>query len=494
MAALDLFGPPGKDAKGRPQGTSRLVNVYRVPGERSPAICRPVPGMTRVASLRGSLMRAMLPVRGRLVAAHGGALWRLGPDGAPARLRTIPDAPDTTLATMDGAVLAVAGGAYRVYTAGGSEADPDAQGEVDNAIVFDGVGSVTVVAQRAVLTERFGRTVQWSAPANPLSFDPLDFATAEQRDEPIIRAAAVGPELWLFKGTHFERWSPTGDVRGFAYLPGSLTELGLMSFNLLAETPRGAFLVGADGRAYLAGTEGTQALSDGTVESHIADAPPHAVLFTRYEARDVCALVWADRPAWVCDLATGEWHERAQGGTDGPWRAVAAAEAEGVRYVGDDRGRVYALGPTVEDDGEPLHRLMVSRALRNENRPFRVARFEALAHTGSGNVDGAVAFRAGLALDFNADGNPDGALALGDDAGLLADASAGREPGVSLRVSRDDGATWSDPKPRSLGNLGERETRLVWRALGRFRSFTAELRCAEPLDVAIDATAFIDLA
>ncbi len=494
MPALDLFGPPGKDAKGRPQGTSRLVNLYRGPGERSAAVCRTVPGMTRRATLPGALMRAMLPVRGRLVAAHGGALWRLGPDGSPAFLRAIPDAPDTTLATMDGAVLAVSGGAYRAYTAGGASVDPDAQGEVDNAIIFDGIGSVTVVAQRAVLTERFGRTVQWSNVADPLRFDPLDFATAEQRDEPIIRAAAVGAELWLFKGTHLERWSPTGDVRGFAYLPGSLTEVGLMDFALLAETPRGAFLIGSDGRAYLAGTEGINALSDGTVESHIAAERPHRVLFTRYEARDVCAIIWANRPAWACDLATEEWHERAQGGAETPWRAVVAAEAEGVRYVGDDAGGVFTLGPVVSDDGAPLHRVMVGRALRNENRPFRVSRFEALAHTGSGSVDGAVAFRAALAVDVDADGDADGALAISSSAGLLADFATGRPPQVSLRVSRDDGATWGDPKPRSLGQVGQRETRLVWRALGRFRSFTAELRCAEPLDVAIDATAFIDLA
>lgn len=483
MPSLDLFGPATRETPGRPQNVSRLVNVYRVPSERSGAMCLPVPGMRRVATLDGALMRAMLPVRDRLMVAHGGGLWRLGAGFAPERLRAIADAADTSLATMDGAVLIAAGGAYQTWTTAGAVSDPD----MAVTAAFASVGSVTVVAQRAVLTERNGRRVQWSAPADPVRFDALDFATAEQRDEPIIRALAVGPELWVFKGTHLERWAPTGDDRGFQYLPGSLLEFGLAGFNLLAETPRGAFFVAQDGRAYLGSGAGVQGISTAAVESALAAEPPHRVLFTRYEARDVVAVLFRNRPAWCCDLATGEWHERAQGNGLGAWQAVTAAELARVRYVGDDTGGLFALDAVGEDDGAFMTRVMVSRSIMNDGRSFRVPRFEALAHTGLGALADAA-----LGVDVDGDALSDGALDMGSGA-LLAIEAEGRGPVVTLRVSHDEGQTWGVPRPRSLGRLGENRIRLCWRALGRFRSFTAELRCAEPTPVAFDASALVDL-
>lgn len=484
MPALDLFGPATRETPGRPQNVSRLVNVYRVPSERSGAMCLPVPGMRRVATLDGAFMRAMLPVRDRLVVAHGGALWRLGAGFAPERLRSIADAADTSLATMDGAVLVAAGGSYQLLLANGSSSDPD----MEAAAAFEAVGSVTVVAQRAVLTERGGRRVQWSAPAEPTRFDALDFATAEQRDEPIVRALAVGPELWVFKGTHLERWAPTGDDRGFQYLPGSLLEFGLAGFNLVAETPRGAFWIAQDGRAYLGSAGGVDGISTAAVESAIAAEPPHRVLFTRYTARDVVAVLFRNRPAWCCDLATSEWHERAQGGDLGAWQAVAAGGLARVRYVGDDAGGVFALDAVGEDDGAFMTRIMVSRAIMNDGRSFRVPRFEALADTGLGALTDAA-----LGVDVDGDALSDGALDMGSGA-LLALGAEGRGPVVTLRVSRDEGRTWGAPQPRSLGRAGEARIRLCWRALGRFRSFTAELRCAEPTPVAFDAAALVDLA
>ncbi len=318
-------------------------------------------------------------------------------------------------------------------------------------------------------------------------------ATAEQRDDTIIRILPVGPELWVFKQTSIERWGPTGsgdETTAFGYIGGSLIPIGLKAFGLVTAIPSGAFFIGADGRAYLAAPGTLRPVSTVPVETALATSVPDRVFHCRYEGHEFCVIHFRDRPAWVLDVATGEWWERAQGDDLGPWQAVAAAECWGRSIVGTNDGRLLWLEQWPSDDDEPIHRRMQSITVVNDARRFKATKLELHSHVGRGTVD-----------DFAARGpgglkaKPSSVVAATDDAGLLVSEGAEkRTPQVLVRLSRDRGQTWGDWMPRSLGDIGRYETRLVWRALGQFETLTVQAQCSEPLDVTFDAAGFVEVA
>lgn len=57
---------------------------------------------------------------------------------------------------------------------------------------------------------------------------------------------------------------------------------------------------------------------------------------------------------------------------------------------------------------------------------------------------------------------------------------AGSDPQTVLEVSRDKGNTWSTPVMRKLGRLGEYDTRVIFRRLGRFRDGVLRFTFTEP--------------
>lgn len=453
MAEVQFIGPPAKDAEGRPQGTSRLVNMYAQPGERSPVVLRQVPGMRYAGALGGFFCRAMETIDGELYLIHNARLMRITAERARVPMMDVADDPETTLDGLEGYFLTVAQGSYKVFTPALAVSTP--------GVPFGTSASAVVLSRRAVVTEKDGRQFAWSDVGNPTSMPALNFATAEQTDDPIIRAYVVGGELWMLKGTCIERWWASGGDPAFTYVAGSLLLPGLKAFRLICQADAGAFFVGSDNRAYLATAGGgLTRVSSPVVETFIAAGEPAACLRTRYGASEILSIIFRDRPAWSLDLQSGQWHERAQGPDLGPWRVAAAAEAYGLTILGNDSGDFYTLDAVGVDGGAAMHRLMVSTTFQQERRPFRVPKLEVQGHVGRGSVTDA----------------------------------RDRAPQVRLRTSGDFGQTWTERLPRSLGEEGQYGTRVLWRALGQYRAFTAELRCAEPLDVTFDATAFMELA
>lgn len=485
MPAVDLFGPAAKDAQARPSATVRLVNCFREAGERGPRL-RQAPGMRRFVALDGLFLRAMERIGGDLHVIHGGQLRRIASSGAVTDLGEIPDSATTCLAGLNGKLVITANGRfYRV--------DEEGETEQPAAGAFSAFGSVAVVGQRAVLSERGGRRFQWSPPDDPDTLDGLSFSTAEQRDDLNVRGLEVAGEYWLFKDTSIERWGLTGapnEQDAFAYIGGSLIPVGIDGFHSVTPIPSGVFFIGADGRAYLGAPGALRPVSTVAVETVLAEATVHRTFHTRYEGHEFCVVTFKDRPAWCLDVATGEWWERAQGEALGPWQAVAAADVWSRQLVGMDDGRLLWLEQWPSDDDEPIHRRAVSKTVDFAGRGFRVSRLELTGDVGREAVDdlagrGPAGLRAGS-----------GALEADTGYGLQADDGyTRREPQVLLRLSRDRGATWSDWMPRTLGDRGRHETRLIWRALGWCpASLTVEAACAEPLDVTLDAGAWVEVA
>lgn len=475
---LEFVGQSSQDPDNRPANPSRLVNCYRERvGGRSEYVIKSCLGTALTASLGSVIMRTMANIGGTLYAVHGGALRIVHASGQTENLGSVA-LGDSSISGNNGKVTVAAGGKYYVFD-GNSLTQPSGG-------AFRNFGSVTFFGQYTVLTEAGGRRVQWSNLADPNTLDALNFATAEQRDDAIIRALPVGGELWIFKEASTERWYQDGV--GLAYIPGSAQDIGLKEFDLIAPIQNGVFFVGSDGKAYIAAGGAMQPVSTVPVETSIQSQKPQRAFYYQDEGHEFCVITFADRPAWVFDLSLGEWHERGDASGEGAWPIKACVGAYGAFYAGDDMGRVYKLTRNNTDNGVPMVRRMVSRTFQNEGRRFKVNKLQFQGRVGWGSVDDT--------LDQSPDALEVGYDALAADTGALkvADITPRRDPQVMLRVSGDHGQSFGNVKTRSIGQLGEYDTQIVWRALGQFRAFTVELSCSEPLDVPFDATAFMEVS
>jgi len=210
------------------------------------------------------------------------------------------------------------------------------------------------------------------------------------------------------------------------------------------------FFVSSDGKVYVA--LGEEVIPVSTPAVH--DALPGATHCFAYEdnGHEFCVVRIAGRPAWVFDITTRAWHERASG--DGAWAATCAAQAYGRWVVGTDLGQIARLGGT-RDFGGPLARVARTFDFDNAARS-RVAE---------------VVFR--------------GKVGLSD---------LGRDGVALVRFTRDGGVTWGDPVPVSMGAIGQYDRRMRVGSLGRPRRIAAEIRVTDDADLRLLSSADVGIA
>lgn len=452
MARVEFARQSSRDPA-NPQATAeRLVNLYpepMPPGARAQFALKSVPGTTTLATVPGVFVRAMINATAydsegipsdRLVAVSDATLRRVDADGTVETIGAIVEDENTALSTNNGAITVVAGGRYWVWNAGAlTEPTPG---------VFSNFGAVEFIGDYTVLTERNDRRFCWSDLTDATTLPALNFATAEARDDVILRPVSIAGNLWLFKTTSIEIWGATGLAGASAFSRvGPVIETGLLGFRLVAKIPGGAFFVGDDGIAYVTGgAPALQPVSTPAVNEHIRGGEPTGCFYYEHAGHKFCVIGFRDRPALVYDLATGAWHERATG--DGnAWGATGAARAYGAWRLSGFNGEVRTAVDVASDSGATLFRRAVSSPLEMGGERFRVLSVNVLGEVGQSNI--------------------------------------GRDALVQMRISRDGGLTWGQWRSASLGNLGGYTRRAVFRACGMSRVFTVELRLTDPTDLTL---------
>lgn len=435
MPTVQFIGAGRADQDNSAASPGRLINCYREPAGDKRLVLKSVPGMTQFAQME-AIGRAIEEVSGIIYAASGGRLFSVDGNGSASALGAVADDAESVIAGYGGNVLVTAGGAYQVFD--GVSLDTITGG------AFARVGGVAYLSGWTILTEQDGARFEWTALNDPKTRNALHVATAEGRDDKIVRPVIFGGNLYIMKQRSTEIWALTGaaGANAFARLAGGVVDRGLLSRNLVVRFDQGIFFVGNDGAAYLFDGSLTQ-VSTPPVQTSIAQSNPTHCFHYEDEGRKFCVIRFENRPAWVLDLGSGEWFERAEGNDLTRWGALASAKAFGRWHVMDAQGRVSRLARTNADFGETMIRRAVSAVFETGQRRFVVREMEAKARTGWGGAT------------------------------------------LTLRTSKDGGLTWGAPKSQSLGGPGDYTARQVWRNLGQFRRFTAELTMADATEAPI---------
>ena len=429
-----IFGPTARDQNNPAVNPSRLVNLFREPvmgGGISSHILRSAQGMKLFRAAPELFCRDMIDMNGVIYAVIGSGLYRVS--DTTTKVASLHAAP-AEIARNGDLVTVVSGDQFFVW-------DGEAV-ETPTGAITD-FGSVTYLAGRTVLSEANGTRFQWSDIADPKTLPGLNFASAEQRDDKLLRVMAVNGVLMCLGERSTEIWAPTnaGAADAFALIPGAVLDTGIKARALAVAINGGAFLVGSDGVAYVASGTTWEPVSTPAVNAAVDASEPQRCVYWEHAGHKFAAITFRSRLAWVFDLATKEWFER---GLDGDWPIACSCGFNGDWVFGGDDGAIYAPVLDGTDFGRPMVRQATSGLLYDAGNYRTLSEIEFNASYGAQDI----------------------------------------EASLALEISRD-GVRWGEPRVCSVGKAGDYSKRAIFRRLGAYRKWAFRLTLTDACDFAL---------
>ena len=318
---------------------------------------------------------------------------------------------------------------------------------------FPGATSVCVIDGYYVFSKPNSTEFFLSAINDPLSFNALDFASADGSPDNIVTVCRAGRDLWLFGERTTEVWSNTGATDfPFQRVSGGFISRGTAARFSVATRLGGPIWLGDDRVVYTAQGITPQRISTYAIEQAIAgyarvdDA--EGWVYEQEGHAFYCLSFPSAGDTWVCDLtAQATWHERESEGV-GTWRAVRGVQFGGAIITGDQvNGTLWRIDPTYGLEGSaPIIRVATGTTFHSNARKVAFSRFTAEYETGVGLITG-----------------------------------QGSDPSVWLTWSNDGGRTWSNEASAGLGAVGQYLTRVEWRRLGMARERVFRLQWSDPV-------------
>jgi len=303
-----------------------------------------------------------------------------------------------------------------------------------------------------------------SALYDGLSWDPLDFATAESSPDKLLCARNAVGQAWFFGEKTTEIWTNTGDSAfSFQRIAGAKMEVGILAPLSAVPLDNSIFWVGQDengrGIVYRANGFSPQRISTSPIERIIQGAlNPGSIYGYTYQQDGHVFYVLSGgsmKTTLVYDLTTGEWHERSHLNIYGKHEqhlSSCCVFTFGKTLVGDRKsGKIYEMSQDYYDDaGREILRERVYTHISDENKRLRMNRLE-------------IDFETGVGLQHG----------------------VGENPMVEMSVSKDGARTWSNAYKTSIGRVGHYRQKVVFRRLGIAEQITFRIRFAHKVKCAI---------
>lgn len=424
------------------------VNLYLIGLEtpsKAPFLLERVPGLSSFVDL-GAEIRGAIECEDRLFVVAGPTLYEVNSAGTATIRGTIQTSTGTVdmawglsqLVIVDGAngyVLTLATNAFSQIT------DPD----------FPGSETVAFLNNYFYFVSPDTQQVYASAINDATTFDALDYVSAERSPDRMVAVVNDHAEVLFFGSRSIERWVPSVGDFPLQRDNGTAVDVGCLAPHSIRAADNTLFFLGRDkagsGIVYRMGAGiqpvrvSTTAVEESIGEGTLADST--AWVYQDRGQTFYCLQVPGVDATWVYETTTGTWHKRCdldEFGQFVAWRADHGVFAHGKHLVGGADGIVYEMSRT--------YRTFAGDAIVCERTS---------PHSASPNLE---------QLRFSA-------FIL--DA-LTGEADQSESPVVELSWSNDGGATYGNPLQRSLGAVGERFPRIVWRALGVARNRVWKVR------------------
>jgi len=306
-----------------------------------------------------------------------------------------------------------------------------------------------------------------------LSWDALDFASAEGNPDRIMAICVDHNELWLFGRQTAEVFVLTGaSPFPFERASTAVLDFGIISFRTLAKLDNSLFFLAGDqrGTGMLYRTRGYQVerVSNHAVEASLATGDfdmetCYAYSYSEAGHSFYCLTHTAGKANWVYDSVSGMWHERGNWNETGQ-DFIAYPFVSHCHF----KNKHYVCGPEAESIAPAAATNKLGILYRQSvNYPTRagdpIRRLRVTPHL-SGEL--AYQFYHQIWLDVSVK------------------AAGAVTPVVTMDWSNDGGRTWSNPHPVTMpvtNTAGESKFRTIWRRLGHGRDrvfrFYVEAAC-----------------
>lgn len=319
-------------------------------------------------------------------------------------------------------------------------------------------GAQTVTFLNGYFEIQVPNTGKWyiSGLYDGLSWNALDFATAESDPDNLVRIMADNGQIVLFGEKTTEFWGDSGGVDfPFARIGASAIEWGLSARWSLCKFIDSLIFLRRNRLGY---TE-VCTLSGYTAQS--VTPPEMAFVFSQYESVENAtgftymisghAMYQINFPSanesWLYDAQSKAWSKLESDG--GRNRAEIQANYLNQPYVSDyENGKIYRLDENVyTEDGVTVAREFISRH-QSTGDYTRFAQMWIEMEAGVGLISG-----------------------------------AGSDPQIMMSISRDGGHTYGAEVTRPIGKIGEYKRRAVFNRVGRARDWLYKFRVVEPIKV-----------
>lgn len=422
-------------------GSARLTNIFaeKIGGEGKiqwPLYA--VSGLREYANLVGAVgsgVRAMIELEelGVLLVVAGQLLYKVTAGGGSVVIATVGGITETGPVTMarnraaNPMVAIVVSGAYYIWQSDVLTAvsDPD----------LPAANSVDCLDGYFIFGISDGRMFASAVDDDDVS--AIDFATAEANPDGLVRVKVRGRDLCAFGKKTTEFWRDTGEET-FPLSRYEVIDVGLMATTSVATTEQSLTFVAHDGTVRV--LQGYQAvrISNHAVERDIADEPDQSAMdgvAWEEEGHSFYCLSGTGF-SWVYDFTTGLWHNRRSYGLS-RWKCSSYAKFDGKHIFGH-----YAMPKLFEasrhysdEAGDPLVWEVIPPSINTWPYPM-------------------------LLNAVHVDPVPGVGLAEPNTAEDV-------DPKIMIETSRD-GVTFGGQRMASIGKIGQRLTRVVWRVFGRF--------------------------
>lgn len=283
----------------------------------------------------------------------------------------------------------------------------------------------------------------------------LDFATAAVSPDDILALSSNYKTLYLIGSRTTEPYYNSGNADfPFEPYPGGTMEFGIHAPHSIVRSSVGLF--------WLASTpEGdVQVVQVNGLSPAVVSDPISWALTEMVKSDDATALVyrWNGRTRYQITFPTEDetwefivedrvWLKRKSAG-------IGRHRSAGAGYLGDNylfadyaNGKLYELDETAYDeDGDTLERERITQPVHRDNR---------------------IIFHRAIHIDV-------------ESGSTTVVSGSGSDPQLVLSYSDDGGYTYSSDLSQSMGQIGERTTRVVYRNLGSSRNRIYKLRVTDP--------------